>query len=597
MDYYNALVILRRHLGIKRGATLSLQEIKEKRDEWLRKNHPDKGGSTESTQKVNAAWKCVSETGRDLHYFARDDGLSSDDDDDAGPSSSQSSQWTPPKRSMTIPRYIRMHVEKPSPKCHRCYSLFVIICVREKLQPIMGVLADSGVEVNCQIIKQLGEFDAILFSTMGSHRASAIERGCGKCCRVAPYDVFIVHKNHKDPLISAMRDPQNEGDIAEDSFPTEDESVGDNFDMYKFTQFALKCGHCNMYLLMGAYDNFSKLPDKCELCKTNKEHKENHIYHHRNACIFFRSKDKRKLASTARDSVIAEQAYTMHTSSRKDIFNRYFTETLDLCRKLEITAAISAAVACFIEICHGENAFKLLMDTLLEAFVEALPKRRVVVFRGPYNSGKTTIANSIRSLLKAPSLNVNSRFEDLKFELGRAIGRYCVLMEDVMGEPYDDSGTYGKGFGFPNLDKLRDLLDGLCPVGLEQKHVNKVEQQFPPCLITCNPYRIPAGVKQRCLKVFGFTVKKHVADAIKKNDVSISFLSSKECLVLAMICVYNKDDWTENNQEWCSILKNEVTAHSIYYNILQGTAECSTEEGTPLFSHPPEGNESQRQSI
>nr|WMP40560.1 LT [Raja clavata polyomavirus 1] len=585
MDYFSALDVLQKLLRIKRGATIKHAALKGMRDDWLKDNHPDKGGSTSKCQKMNAAWEAICKSEREDHRFSR---AEDSDSEDEGPSGSQ---WTPPRRSINVPSYIRAHVEKPSEKCHRCYNLFVICCPSEKMEAIVHSMTTLGVDINCQLTRTVTDISFTFFSTMGTHRPAAIEKACRTNCTMAPFVVFIVHKTHRDPLIAAMRDPSRDGNIEDDSFPTASEEDGSVFDMFKFTNYALTSGITNLYLLMGSYDNLAKPCEHCVLCKEDKVHSETHRANQQNAQIFFRSKDKRKLASTARDTVLAQHTYNVCTMQREDLFNQYLTKALDCCRKVEITPKVAASVSIFIQIMHGDAAFIQFVNMFIECFVKAQPKRRVLMFRGPYNSGKTTIANAIRDLFQAPSLNMNCKFDDLKFELGRSIGKFMVLMEDVMGIPVTDDGTYGKGFGMCNLDKLRDHLDGLCPVGLEQKHVNKMDQVFPPCLITCNPYVIPKAVRQRILKAYAFNVKPYLCKAIKDYEVNLRFLSSKECLFFAMACTLPDDMWKEEHVDFVKIFRRDIKEYNCYYSIPQGEdsgqGTSASQEATQAFSGPP----------
>lgn len=75
------------------------------------------------------------------------------------------------------------------------------------------------------------------------------------------------------------------------------------------------------------------------------------------------------------------------------------------------------------------------MDSVIFDFLHCIvfnvPKRRYWLFKGPIDSGKTTLAAGLLDLCGGKALNVNLPMERLTFELGVAIDQYMVVFEDV----------------------------------------------------------------------------------------------------------------------------------------------------------------------
>ncbi|GBL73577.1 Large T antigen, partial [Araneus ventricosus] len=80
--------------------------------------------------------------------------------------------------------------------------------------------------------------------------------------------------------------------------------------------------------------------------------------------------------------------------------------------------------------------------------------------------------------------------------LGQTIGKRFALFDDVKGKP-EEGSKLTQGWGFYNIDVLRDHIDGHVEVQLEKKNQQPVSQVFPPGIITCHDYVIPESVKQR----------------------------------------------------------------------------------------------------
>uniref|UniRef100_A0AAU7E366 DNA 3'-5' helicase n=1 Tax=Chaerephon bat polyomavirus TaxID=3141916 RepID=A0AAU7E366_9POLY len=203
--------------------------------------------------------------------------------------------------------------------------------------------------------------------------------------------------------------------------------------------------------------------------------------------------------------------------------------------------------------CPG--VFRVFIESVYDAIVEAQPKKRGLIFQGPFDCGKTTVAQAIRDFFMGASLNVNLCKDRLHFELGGAIDMRMVLFDDVTGAAV--RGLEG-GWGFRNLDSLRDHLDGCVPVGLERKHQQRIEQRFPPWILTCNEYTIPQAILARGEK---FTFRKNIADPdgfMHKYSISRAQLVSCDSFVVALCLYLPVDFFPEKCQVLVELLKDDA---------------------------------------
>ncbi|GBN15751.1 hypothetical protein AVEN_139066-1 [Araneus ventricosus] len=85
--------------------------------------------------------------------------------------------------------------------------------------------------------------------------------------------------------------------------------------------------------------------------------------------------------------------------------------------------------------------------------------------KGDYISGKTSYANAVLKFFEGVNINVNVDKQRLPFYLGQAIGKRFALFNDVKGRSSAGSDLQG-GWGFSNIDDLRDHIDGHVEVQL-----------------------------------------------------------------------------------------------------------------------------------
>lgn len=150
---------------------------------------------------------------------------------------------------------------------------------------------------------------------------------------------------------------------------------------------------------------------------------------------------------------------------------------------------------------HIIDDFKKIADEILLTFLEGEPRKRYIILKGDFRSGKTSLASAFCKLLQGVTINLNVDSNRLNFHLGNALEKRYVLFDDVKGRAVLSENLL-PGPGFANLDNLRDHLDGHVPVQLEKKNQQPVEQIFPPGIITCNNYQIPQSILARIKKLF-----------------------------------------------------------------------------------------------
>ncbi|AJZ72666.1 Large T-antigen [Thetapolyomavirus trepennellii] len=316
------------------------------------------------------------------------------------------------------------------------------------------------------------------------------------------------------------------------------------FNQQTLARYAKDTGTCDPLLLMGDYMAFSGLVHACTQCHTERRrggqcHATYHKEHQGNAKAFMMVSNKKSAATNACD----ESCAVLRRASKLPRYDR-LKDNMDIAMKVleesDITNSQVAAAMLLSELIPGSVCD--FFDQVISALLKAEPKKQGFIFRGPYNTGKSTVAAAVMSLLGGSSLNVNSPRERLWVEFGLAMDRFAVCFEDVQGIPSPGEPCLPFGEGWSNLDHFREYLDGLFKVGLEKKHQNKVTQNFPPWIATTNNYIIPESVLERAVvipfKRMSFDVQKY----IEEFDVDLRFLSSGPCLFLLWLLEDSVDD-------------------------------------------------------
>ncbi|AFP94187.1 large T-antigen [bat polyomavirus 2c] len=347
--------------------------------------------------------------------------------------------------------------------------------------------------------------------------------------------------------------------------------------------FAHEHGIDDPLLILAHYLDFAK-PYPCNKCSSKsalKPHKS-HEQHHKNAKLFIESKSQKSICLQAAETVQAKRRLLMLELTREEMLCEKFKSILEKLKDLDPPdlKIYMAGVAWYY--CLFDN-FPQKVLKILKLLTENIPKKRNVLFKGPINSGKTSLAAAFLDLLDGKALNVNCPADKLPFELGCALDKFCVCFEDVKGQ-LGANKDLQPGQGFHNLDNLRDHLDGAVPVSLEKKHINKRHQIFPPCIITANEYAIPVTVAARIAYTLNFSLQPNLKASLDKNhDLrKMRVLQSGTTLLLCLIWHLDIEDFKstlhDDVQTWKDILRAEV-GRGMYYNMVE-----NVEKGeNPLF--------------
>lgn len=507
--------------------------------------------------------------GWDEDLYCTEELSSSDEEEPASSASvnpeegcSQDSKYsaTPPKQKKPNP------APQDFPEClseflshatlgNKCYTCFLCYTTYEKSMLLYEKL---GVEFNALFIGAYNCVDgsgALVFFISGSrHRVSAILNACKKHCTVSFIMVKAVLKNAEcykalqDSKFAVLRESK-EGGLH--SYDFQEASKKDDCDWNFVADFAADMELTDVLLIMGYYMEFATEPSLCPKCLKSVKAHQHHEKHWANAKLFKTAKNQKGIAQQAADRVLAARRVLMMESTRQDLMVMSFKKQFKVLAEqfgggVEITQLIGAVawLDCLLP------QFTIKIKEMLSYLVENTPKRRNLLFKGPINSGKTTLAAAILDLLGGVALNVNCSSDKINFELGCAIDKYMVVIEDVKGTPLPNTDL-PSGVGMANLDNMRDYLDGCVPVNLERKHINKTSQLFPPCIITCNEYTIPTTVKARVAKGYYFLHKPGLKKSLDANPILMKKrLLQKGCTLLAALIWWEPvSDFVEEIQE------------------------------------------------
>lgn len=386
------------------------------------------------------------------------------------------------------------------------------------------------------------------------HRVSAVLNACMKQCTIS----FVLVK-------AVLKSAECYMTLQGDAFTVLQESREGGLHSYDFNEgcnkkedcdwnlvasFASETDTVDCLLIMGWYLEFANETANCAKCLKGVKVHMHHAVHYANAKLFKLAKNQRSIAQQACDRVLAARRVLMMESSRQDLmllaFKKQFKILADTyAGGVEITQLLGAVawLDCLLP------QFTTKVKEMLTILVNNVPKRRNILFKGPINSGKTTLAAAILDLLSGVSLNVNCPGDKINFELGCAIDKYMCVIEDVKGTPLANTNL-PPGCGMANLDNMRDYLDGCVPVNLERKHVNKTSQIFPPAIITCNEYAIPVTVKARLAKGYYFLHKPCLKDCLNNSVLMTKRMLQKGSTLLAALIWWEPvSDFMEEIQE------------------------------------------------
>lgn len=283
------------------------------------------------------------------------------------------------------------------------------------------------------------------------------------------------------------------------------------FDNKALVDFA--CSHeiTEVFTLMYEY---AHLADPCDRSDISKEHDDDHINELLNAKKYVNLPDRKRVAKNAIDCVTAKlfrQLSQLSNVSWLEMRSREFSERLS---EVEDCKIFGQAYFYWKYVLKPENFYEIFShiiavftnSNISNAPARKLEKKRFLVFRGNFNSGKTTLAAAICKFFDGVNINLNVSKDRLQFYLGSAIGKRFVLFDDVKG--YKSHHNLPCGPGLSNLDDMREHLDGKIEIQLEKKNQNPINQVFPTGIITMNKYSIPGSLKVR-LTIFDMTPSKH----------------------------------------------------------------------------------------
>lgn len=442
------------------------------------------------------------------------------------PSSQGSCQATPPKTK--LPRYSDIPSHYPSDlECflsnavysNKTQAAFLIYSTPEKCATLYLKLDEKfKPEFKSKHVSDDGSVFLFVL-TPSKHRVSAVKNYCAKHCTISfllckgivkIWDCYTVLCNPPYKMVES-----NRPSLTKASF---EEMEQQGVDWNLITEYACQNRLTDPYVILGLYLDFAT-PIQCTKCaaKTNKLHYKYHSAHHENALLFLQCKNQKNICQQAADVVIAKRRVQLLESTRASLLEERFQIMLERMKELEpIDIWMHMAGVAWYSTMFM-NIDQIVMK-ILKLLTENIPKKRNILFRGPINSGKTSLAAAIVDLVGGKPLNVNCPAEKLPFELGCAIDQFSVIFEDVKG-PIALNKSLQPGIGVSNLDNMRDYLDGSVNVNLEKKHVNKKAQIFPPCIVTMNEYLLPQTLAARFAYTLPFQVKDCLRISLEKNDV------------------------------------------------------------------------------
>ncbi len=478
------------------------------------------------------------------------------------PSTSQSqgfSQQTPPKsKKPKVPEWVKSYLSTNIGE-NSMQSAFVLIVPSHKVEKLTRVLEEGfNTMHDYRGWYKEGEEEFYLVALVLSQKSRFKTFKCKieKLFSVSNFTCFPIQAKKCLQLMAIMKSHLN------GCHGTYIDSMGkaaNGFNQILLNEFALSmftfCKH--KHPLYGLYFKFATPIPECDYCQKDKEifpdydknprrHYTQHAKHYENAKLFKANAQNamgaaEKAIDHCRGVRAAELAsFNPYSLSRFDQFKQFWKGNLD---KLIDSGRVHgffkkvAAANLLNDILPLNTDAAKLWGLITDVFVDAYPKKRCLVFQGPPDCGKTTLGWAITDFMAGVNLNVNHCGDNLRFEMGRAIGQFAVIFEDVKGirlSPHDD---LVEGEGMRNLTLMNDFIEGRTLIGLEKKHQGKVEQLFPPSIITMNHFKIPQTIKNRVRKILNFAQNKDLKfnERVKDEGIDLRTLSTGPILVLMFV--------------------------------------------------------------
>nr|QBA83675.1 MAG: large T antigen [Porcine polyomavirus] len=545
--------------------------------------HPDKGGDENLMKRLNELYKKLESTLETVYYnsqgeewtwsnnqvptygtadwdrwweqFNKDwDDLMCDETLDPE-EEEPSTQSTPPKKKRK-----EEPVNSEFPQClndycsqaifsNRTMTCFLIHTTKEKAQQLYTKVLGK---FQCLFASRhtYGSVGFVFMITPNKHRVSAVNNYCKGFCKVSFINVKGVNKIYdlysrlcRDPF--AMAEESVEGGLKENDFTFDDFHGGEQKEAFNWklmSDYALEIKCDDVYLLMGLYLDFQYSPFGCTLCTQRrlKSHYMYHEKHEKNAKLFAECKTQKNICQQAVDAVLAKNRVEHLALTREELLlERFLTvfDQMDTVLNDEDSILLHmGGVAWFL--CLRSDIDSIVYD-YLEMVVRNVPKKRYWLFKGPVNSGKTTVAAALLELCGGKALNINLPFDRINFELGCAIDQFTIVFEDVKGQ-IGENKDLPSGNGVNNLDNLRDYMDGSVKVNLEKKHMNKRSQIFPPGIVTMNEYNIPITLVARFHRIYTFQPKRHLRLSLEKTPEVMQHRILQSSVTMLLLLIWCK---------------------------------------------------------
>lgn len=570
------------------------EERKKEKEKKKRKNSQSQADSGFFTESEPGTSQQPGPSGTSQGTSDFDENLFCDEDFDDEDGPPKSSQATPPKqKKQDIPSFPEQLNEFVSQALfsNRTLTSFVVHTTMDKANNLYKRIINKFKCTFCSK-HSYGATGLIFLITPGKHRVSAINNYCKSMCTVS----FLYCKGVNNPYLCYSRlcdDPFKKveesvpGGLRENDFKAEDifGEASEQINWKQIAEYAQATKQDDVYLLMGHYMQFASEPETCIICndKKIKDHYKFHSLHHKNATFFVECKNQKTICQQAVDTVTAAKRVFQQHKTRDELLVIRFQEKLE-----ELNDKLK-----------GENDFKLYMGgvawysclfqdidlkiyTIIDVLTANVPKKRYIVFKGPINSGKTTLGSALMDLLGGRSLNINVPADKLNFELGCAMDQYMVIFEDVKGSN-KDKPELPKGQGIYNLDNLRDYLDGCVPVNLEKKHMNKRSQIFPPGIVTMNDYFIPPTLQARFCRTINFSCKPYLKSSLSKTPDLLYNRVLQKGITILLLLIWHRPvaDFAEAIQEKIVYWKECVER---YISLTDFAEMClNIEQGNSVF--------------
>ncbi|AQX36241.1 large T antigen [LI polyomavirus] len=514
------------------------------------------------------------------------------------PGSRRSFSSTPPKQK----RYKEGDDPIDFPNClseflshatlsNKTYSCFLIFTTAEKGELLYNKVSEKY-KVEFKSLHNYRGGTALLFLVLLTrHRVTAIKNFACTFCSVS----FLLCKAViKSPELYSclIKEPfcllkENKPGLWDHEF-AENKEPSCNWNLV--ADFACNYNLTDWVIILAHYLDFANDPALCDKCsKLPLKPHEAHRKNYENAKFFLKCKSQKTICQQAADVVIAKNRLKMLEQTREEMLREKILCKLKELQEMKLeTLYIFLAGVAWYKVMFGNFEWKVFK--VLNLLTDNIPKKRNVLFKGPINSGKTSLAAAFLDLLEGKALNINCPQDRLNFELGCAQDLFMVCFEDVKGSRGQNKDL-PSGQGMHNLDNLRDHMDGSVNVNLEKKHQNKRSQIFPPSITTCNEYIIPDTVMCRFAITITFAHKENLRTSLRKNiDMQKLRVLQRGCtLLLGLMWLLPKEKFDDEIrpevERWRDAFRGDIP--QAHFEKMIQNVECGLDPLEDLFVEAP----------